>query len=102
MPWGRALNVSGPGATHVRTFFEDNALHWLHEYHVDGLRLDATHAFVDDPAEPFVRSLVEAVRVRGPQRGGLMIAEDETISISARKSDEVLPQPIAAPRSRVR
>ena len=42
-PWGAAVNLDGEGAEHVREFFIENALHWLHEYHFDGLRLDATH-----------------------------------------------------------
>ncbi|PSQ91401.1 MAG: malto-oligosyltrehalose trehalohydrolase, partial [Bacteroidetes bacterium QH_2_63_10] len=43
-PWGRAINLDDEGSYGVRRFFVDNALHWLREYHVDGLRLDATHA----------------------------------------------------------
>ena len=43
-PWGGAVNLDGPGSEHVRAFFIENALHWLHEYRFDGLRLDATHA----------------------------------------------------------
>jgi maltooligosyltrehalose trehalohydrolase len=46
-PWGCAVNLDGPGAGTVRDFITDNALHWIHEYHVDGLRLDATHALID-------------------------------------------------------
>ena len=46
-PWGAAINFDGPAAR-VRELFVENALHWIHEYHADGLRLDATHAIVDD------------------------------------------------------
>ena len=46
-PWGRGLNFDGPGGEMVRSFFIENALHWVHEYHIDGLRLDATHAMPD-------------------------------------------------------
>jgi maltooligosyltrehalose trehalohydrolase len=45
--WGELLNLDGPQSTRVRRFILDNALMWLHEYHVDGLRLDAVHALVD-------------------------------------------------------
>lgn len=38
-PWGAAVNLDGEGSEHVREFFIENALHWVHEYHVDGLRL---------------------------------------------------------------
>lgn len=49
-PWGEALNFDGRGSDEVRRFFVDNALSWLRDYHVDGLRLDAVHAIVDTSA----------------------------------------------------
>ncbi|MDQ4024220.1 MAG: malto-oligosyltrehalose trehalohydrolase, partial [Actinomycetota bacterium] len=49
-PWGRAVNFDGPGSLEVRTFFVDNALAWLRDYHCDGLRLDAVHAILDASA----------------------------------------------------
>jgi maltooligosyltrehalose trehalohydrolase len=48
--WGDAINFDGPGSDEVRRFVIDNALMWLRDYHVDGLRLDAVHAFVDESA----------------------------------------------------
>jgi len=48
--WGDAINFDGPGSDEVRRFVIDNALMWMRDYHVDGLRLDAVHAFVDDSA----------------------------------------------------
>ncbi|MGJ0492425.1 malto-oligosyltrehalose trehalohydrolase [Methylobacter sp.] len=53
-PWGDAVNFDGPGSTWVRNFFVHNALYWLEEYHVDGLRFDSVHAIFDDsdPARP--------------------------------------------------
>ncbi len=45
--WGDLVNLDGPGAAPVRRYILDNALMWLHEFHVDGLRLDAVHALVD-------------------------------------------------------
>jgi maltooligosyltrehalose trehalohydrolase len=76
-PWGQAINLSGPGSEHVRSFFTENALMWLHEFHADGLRLDAVHAFLDGDRPPFVRELVETVRARGPARRVILTAEDE-------------------------
>ena len=49
-PWGEALNLDGPGSAQVRAFFIANACYWAHEYHIDGLRLDATHALIDTSA----------------------------------------------------
>jgi maltooligosyltrehalose trehalohydrolase len=48
--WGEAVNFDGPHSDEVRRFVIDNALMWLRDYHVDGLRLDAVHAIVDDSA----------------------------------------------------
>ena len=74
-PWGDAINLDGPGSDGVRRFILENALHWLHEYHVDGLRLDATHALHDDSAVHLLQELACAVRLTGRER--LLIAEDE-------------------------
>ncbi|UHG93582.1 malto-oligosyltrehalose trehalohydrolase [Spirosoma oryzicola] len=46
-PWGDALNFDGVWADGVRDFFANNALFWLEQYHIDGLRLDATHEVFD-------------------------------------------------------
>src|SRR5262249_38468012 len=60
--WGQALNFDGDHHHQVRAFFVENALHWIHEYHMDGLRLDATHAIKDDSRRPFLVELSAAVR----------------------------------------
>jgi maltooligosyltrehalose trehalohydrolase len=74
-PWGKGLNFDGPKSSMVRQFFIENALHWVHEYHIDGLRLDATHAIVDDDPRHFVAQLT--ARVRGStERPVYVIAED--------------------------
>ncbi|HTV17356.1 MAG TPA: DUF3459 domain-containing protein, partial [Polyangiaceae bacterium] len=56
-PWGAAMNFDGWGSDEVRRFFCDNALMWLRDYHFDGLRLDAVHAFHDRSAIPFLEQL---------------------------------------------
>jgi maltooligosyltrehalose trehalohydrolase len=76
-PWGAAVNLDGEGSGHVRQFFIENALHWLHEYHVDGLRLDATHGLIDDSPQHFVAELTARVRTSVPDRAVLLVAEDE-------------------------
>lgn len=75
-PWGPAINLDDDGADGVRRFFIDNALHWLREYHIDGLRLDATHALYDESEPHFLADLSAAVEshVDGPPRH--LIAED--------------------------
>ena len=75
-PWGKGLNVDGPHSSLVRQFFIENAQHWVHEYRIDGLRLDATHAILDDSDRPFVADLSSRVRESAGDRGVLVIAED--------------------------
>src|SRR5918994_7366430 len=48
--WGDLVNLDGEGSAQVRRFILDNVRMWLHDYHVDGLRLDAVHA-LDDESE---------------------------------------------------
>ena len=60
-PWGQAVNLDGPDSGEVRRFFIDNALMWLRDYHMDGLRLDAIHALVDTSAIHFLEELGQAV-----------------------------------------
>jgi len=71
-PWGLALNFDGPQSDHVRWFFVHNALQWVDEFHIDGLRVDAVHAIVDRTAEPFLQDLTTAVRERASQLGRMM------------------------------
>ncbi len=61
-PWGEAVNLDGRGSDEVRTLLIDNALMWLADYHVDGLRIDAVHAIFDASAFHFLEELAEEVR----------------------------------------
>ena len=65
--WGAALNWDGPGSEWVRDYAIDNACHWITEYHIDGLRLDATHAIVDDSPVHLVQELA-GTRSQGGRR----------------------------------
>jgi maltooligosyltrehalose trehalohydrolase len=67
-PWGPAVNLNGPGANIVRQFITDNALHWVREYHLDGLRFDATHALIDRAPTHFLRELAATLRAASPTR----------------------------------
>jgi maltooligosyltrehalose trehalohydrolase len=60
-PWGQAVNVDGPGSDEVRRFIIDNACAWMVDYHVDGLRLDAVHAIIDQSALPILEELAATV-----------------------------------------
>jgi maltooligosyltrehalose trehalohydrolase len=61
-PWGDAVNFEEAGATEVRRFLIDNALVWLRDYHIDGLRLDAVHAYMDRSAIHFLEEITGEVR----------------------------------------
>ena len=61
-PWGPAINFDGEGSGTVRDFFVHNALYWIEEFHMDGLRLDAVHAIVDDGRPHILQALSAAVR----------------------------------------
>ena len=61
-PWGAAINYDGPRSDWVRKFVLDNARYWLHEYHADGLRLDATHAIFDRSPTHLLAELTRTVR----------------------------------------
>jgi maltooligosyltrehalose trehalohydrolase len=79
-PWGQAMNFDGPNSRAVRDFVIGNALMWLRDYHVDGLRLDAVHAIVDDSPVHIVRELTERVReLEGPDR--VVIAEQPQLDL---------------------
>lgn len=60
-PWGDAINYDGAGSDEVRRFAVENALMWLRDYHVDGLRLDAVHAIVDTSAVNILEEITSAV-----------------------------------------
>lgn len=61
-PWGDAVNFDGQYSDEVRAFFIENALHWIHDYHVDALRLDAVHEMYDFSANPFLKVLQDSIR----------------------------------------
>ncbi|MFD1813010.1 malto-oligosyltrehalose trehalohydrolase [Rhodococcus gannanensis] len=55
--WGASLNLDGPDSGPVRRYIIDNALRWLRDFHIDGLRLDAVHALVDHTATHLLEEL---------------------------------------------
>jgi maltooligosyltrehalose trehalohydrolase len=78
-PWGNAVNFESQGSDEVRRFFCDNALMWMRDFHIDGLRLDAVHEFVDRSAVHFMEQLAAEVDVLGATLGGrlVLIAESD-------------------------
>jgi maltooligosyltrehalose trehalohydrolase len=77
--WGEALNYDGPDSAPVREFITANAAYWIEEYHLDGLRLDATQSIFDDSPEHILAALGRAARSAAARHGRtvLLIAENE-------------------------
>jgi maltooligosyltrehalose trehalohydrolase len=64
-PWGSAINYDGPESDAVRHFVISNAVYWIHEYHIDALRLDAIHGIFDFSAKHLLQDIGEAVHTEG-------------------------------------
>ena len=77
--WGTGPNFDGEFSNQVEDFFVDNALHWVREYHIDGLRLDATHAIQDEGERHVLELLSDRIHDAGRELGRttVVIAEDE-------------------------
>jgi maltooligosyltrehalose trehalohydrolase len=76
-PWGPAINFDGAGSRAVRDFFVHNALYWIGEYRIDGLRLDAVHAIVDSSRPDILQEISSAVRAATPGRHVHLVLENE-------------------------
>ncbi len=69
-PWGDGFNFE---LQPVRDFFVENTVYWRREFHIDGFRLDATHAIADASEKHVLAEIAEHVQ----SLGGFVIAEDE-------------------------
>ena len=68
-PWGPAINFDGRESDEVRRFIIDNALYWVTEYHIDGLRIDAIHGIFDFSARHILFDIREAVHSQAEKLG---------------------------------
>ena len=75
--WGQALNFDDTDAGPVREFFITNAVHWIGEFHLDGLRIDAAQAIFDTSPEHILAAISTASRAAAPGRRLLLVAENE-------------------------
>ena len=72
-PWGDAIDFTEP---QVRRFYDENALYWLEEYDLDGLRLDAID-HIHDPSEPdILEEIARKVREARGDRPTWLTTED--------------------------
>lgn len=75
--WGDALNFDGPHSDAVREYVLANSEYWIKEFHLDGLRLDATQQIYDSSAENIIAAIVQAVRSAGAPRKTFIVGENE-------------------------
>jgi maltooligosyltrehalose trehalohydrolase len=78
-PWGPAVNYDGHGCDAVRDYVLDNVRMWLEEFHFDGLRLDAVHAFFDLGARHILGAIEEVAEAVAARRGwpATIVAESD-------------------------
>ncbi|CAN7276300.1 malto-oligosyltrehalose trehalohydrolase [Rhizobium sp. LjRoot254] len=76
-PWGAGINFDGDGSRAVRDFFIENALYWLNEFRMDGLRFDAVHAIKDDSEEHILLEMSRRIREEIKGRHVHLILENE-------------------------
>jgi maltooligosyltrehalose trehalohydrolase len=88
--WGQAINYDGKNSAGVREWVITNAAYWAEEYHLDGLRLDATQQIFDASPENIMTALARAMRQTARARGRdiVIIAENE-------RNDTRLVRPLA-------
>jgi maltooligosyltrehalose trehalohydrolase len=75
--WGDGLNFDGEQSGPVRELFAENAAYWIAEFHLDGLRLDATQSMKDGSRDHIVAELTRRARAAAGGRSILVVAENE-------------------------
>ncbi|RPJ84642.1 MAG: malto-oligosyltrehalose trehalohydrolase, partial [Acidobacteria bacterium] len=75
--WGKAINYDGEDSGPVREFFVSNAAYWISEFHLDGLRLDATQNIYDSSKRHIIAEISETARKAAPGRSIYLVGENE-------------------------
>jgi maltooligosyltrehalose trehalohydrolase len=75
--WGEPVNFDGANSGPVREFYISNAIYWITEFHLDGLRFDATQQMFDASQEHILAAITRAVRGAGGSRSLFLVAENE-------------------------
>jgi len=76
--WGKVMNFDGKNSGPIREFFMANGAYWIEEFHLDGLRFDATHAIIDTSEVHILGDITETARKAAGNRNVLMMAENES------------------------
>ena len=79
-PWGSAVNYDGEGSDQVREFAIQNAIYWLEEFNLDGLRLDAVHQIKDDGPKHLLAEMEERIRAAVARPVHLILENDNNES----------------------
>jgi maltooligosyltrehalose trehalohydrolase len=75
--WGDPINFDGEQCQQVREFFCANAGYWIEEFHLDGLRLDATQQIFDTSGDNILAAIGRHVRQAGHGKATFLVAENE-------------------------
>ncbi len=75
--WGEGLNFDGEHSGPVREFFRENAAYWIREFHLDGLRLDATQDIHDESDTHILVEIAQAARAAAGSRAIIIVGENE-------------------------
>jgi len=75
--WGEGINFDGTGSAPVRDFFVRNARHWIRDFHLDGLRLDATQDIYDASPRHVLAEIADAARAAASPRSIILVGENE-------------------------
>jgi len=86
--WGEAINFDGRNSAPVREFVLTNAAYWIDEFHLDGLRLDATQSIFDNSPEHILAVLTRTVREAAQGREVIVVGENEPQDITLIRSFE--------------
>jgi maltooligosyltrehalose trehalohydrolase len=85
--WGAALNFEGENSAPVREFYLSNAAYWVKEYHLDGLRLDATQNIYDKSKDHILAAIGRVARKAGEGRDIILVGENEPQAVRLLRSE---------------
>jgi maltooligosyltrehalose trehalohydrolase len=85
--WGAAINFYGEHSEPVREFYLSNAAYWIKEFHLDGLRLDATQSIYDHSKDHILAAIGRAARKAGEGRGVIVVGENEPQEVRLIRSE---------------
>lgn len=87
-PWGNGVNFDAEGSHFIREFVIQNAIYWVTQFRLDGLRLDAVHAMNDDSKEHVLCELARRVRMAAGERTIHLVVENENNDSDLLRRDE--------------